>query len=86
MSGANSISLMSLLMASSLVLITLFFSYWQKLNLEKEVIISAIRAVIQLLAVGFLLDYIFGYQNPIFTALLMPVSYTHLTLPTVCSV
>ncbi|HEO6954948.1 TPA: ABC transporter permease, partial [Streptococcus agalactiae] len=45
MSGANSISLMSLLMASSLVLITLFFSYWQKLNLEKEVIISAIRAV-----------------------------------------
>ncbi|HFH7673672.1 TPA: iron export ABC transporter permease subunit FetB [Streptococcus agalactiae] len=71
MSGANSISLMSLLMASSLVLITLFFSYWQKLNLEKEVIISAIRAVIQLLAVGFLLDYIFGYQNPIFTALLM---------------
>lgn len=71
MSGADNISLTSLLIASSLVLITLFFSYWQKLKLEKEIVISAIRAVLQLLVVGFVLDYIFGYNNPIFTALLL---------------
>ncbi|MGT2686508.1 ABC transporter permease [Streptococcus porcinus] len=71
MSGADNISVTSLLLASSLVLITLFFSYWQKLKLEKEIIVGAIRAVIQLLIVGFVLDYIFGYKNPIFTALLL---------------
>lgn len=70
MSGADNISLTSLLIASSLVFITLFFSYWQKLKLEKEIIVSAIRAVLQLLLVGFVLDYVFGYNNPIFTALL----------------
>lgn len=71
MSGADNISVTSLLLASSLVLITLFFSYWQKLKLEKEIIVGAVRAVIQLLIVGFVLDYIFGYKNPIFTALLL---------------
>ncbi|EFR43816.1 ABC transporter permease [Streptococcus pseudoporcinus] len=71
MSGADNISVTSLLLASSLVLITLFFSYWQKLKLEKEIIVGAIRAVIQLLIVGFVLNYIFGYKNPIFTALLL---------------
>ncbi|MGT2932926.1 ABC transporter permease [Streptococcus catagoni] len=71
MNGANHISVMSLLLASSLVLITLFFSYWQKLKLEADILISAIRAVIQLLLVGFVLDYVFGYKNPIFTAFLL---------------
>ncbi|PZO94628.1 ABC transporter permease [Streptococcus halichoeri] len=71
MSGANSISVTSLLMASSLVLITLFFSYWQKLRLEKEILVGAVRAVVQLLLVGFVLNYVFGYENPIFTTLLL---------------
>ncbi|KYP20978.1 iron export ABC transporter permease subunit FetB [Streptococcus parauberis] len=71
MNGAASISVPSLLIASSLVIITLFFSYWQKLRLEKEIIVGAIRAVVQLLLVGFVLNYIFGYENPIFTALLL---------------
>lgn len=71
MSGAEQISVTSLVLASSLVFITLFFSYWQKLKLEKEILISAIRAVLQLLLVGFVLDYIFGYKNPLFTGLLL---------------
>ncbi|MGT2887125.1 iron export ABC transporter permease subunit FetB [Streptococcus didelphis] len=71
MTGANHISTLSLLLASSLVLITLFFSYWQKLGLEKEILISAIRAVIQLLLIGFVLDAIFGYHNPLFTGFLL---------------
>ena len=71
MNGSNAISITSLLISSSLVLVTLFFSYWQKLRLEKETIISVLRAVIQLVAVGYVLEYIFGLKNPVFTTLLI---------------
>lgn len=71
MNGSNAISITSLLISSSLVLVTLFFSYWQKLKLEKETVISVIRAVIQLVAVGYVLAYVFGFKNPLFTTLLL---------------
>lgn len=71
MNGMNNISITSLLISSSLVLVTLFFSYWQKLKLEKETIISVIRAVVQLVIVGYILEYIFGFKNPVFTTLLI---------------
>lgn len=70
MNGAN-ISITSLLIASSLVFVSLLFSYFQKLKLEKETIISVIRAIVQLIAVGYILEYIFGLHNPIFTTLLV---------------
>lgn len=73
MNGAQDMNLFSLLASSGLVLIALFFSYWQKLKLEKEIIIGAIRAVIQLTLVGFVLDYIFGYDSPLFITLLLLV-------------
>lgn len=61
----------SLLIAFSLVIVSMGFSYFQKLKLEKETLIGAIRAVIQLTLVGFVLDYVFGLKNPIFTTLLL---------------
>ena len=70
MNGAN-ISTTSLLIASSLILVTLIFSYWQKLQLGKETVISAIRAVVQLVILGYILEYIFGLENPVFTTLLL---------------
>ena len=70
MSGAK-ISTGSLLLASSLVLVSLAFSYFQKLKLEKETLISVIRAVIQLIVVGYVLEFIFGLDNPAFTTLLL---------------
>lgn len=66
-----SISISSLLIASLLIVISLIFSYSQKLNLEKETIIGVIRAVIQLSLVGYVLNYIFGLKSPIFTTLLL---------------
>lgn len=72
MNGAN-ISVSSLLIASSLVLVSLLFSYFQKLKLEKETMISVVRAIIQLVAVGYILEYIFGLKNPVFTTLLVLV-------------
>ncbi len=71
MNAMNNISVTSLLISSSLVLVTLFFSYWQKLKLEKETLISVIRAIIQLVIVGYILEYVFGYRNPVFTTLLI---------------
>jgi putative ABC transport system permease protein len=61
----------SLLLASSLVLVSLLFSYFQKLKLEKETLISVIRAVIQLFAVGYILQFIFGMHNAAVTTLIL---------------
>lgn len=71
MTGSNTITITSLLISSTLVLITLFFSYCQKLKLEKEILIGVVRAIIQLVIVGYILEYIFGFENPIFTTLLL---------------
>lgn len=71
MNGSNLMNTSSLLFSSSLVLVALLFSNFQKLKLEREIIISVIRAVVQLVLVGYLLNYIFGFKNPIFTTLLL---------------
>lgn len=70
MNTAN-ISDVSLLMASSLVLVSMLFSYFQKLRLEKETLVSVVRAVIQLFAVGYVLEFIFGLDSPAVTTLIV---------------
>ncbi|MDT8715966.1 iron export ABC transporter permease subunit FetB [Clostridium sp. 19966] len=69
--SSNLMNTSSLLISSSLVLVSLLFSYFQKLKLEKEIIISVVRAILQLIIVGYLLNYIFGFNNPIFTTILL---------------
>lgn len=71
MSGANNLSIYSLLIASSLVMISMLISYSQKLNLEKDTFISVLRAIIQLTVVGYVLNYIFGLKSPVFTTFLI---------------
>jgi len=61
----------SLLIASVLVIVSMGFSYFQKLKLEKETLIGVIRAIIQLTAVGYVLNFIFGLKNPLFTTMLV---------------
>ena len=65
------VSVLSLVIASSLVVVSLIFSYTQKLKLEKETIIGVVRAVVQLVAVGYVLEYVFGLDNPFFTTLVV---------------
>ncbi len=55
---------LSLVLASVLVFIPVLISNKEKLGLEKEIAISVIRAIIQLLIVGYLLDIIFGLNTP----------------------
>ena len=42
--------ILSLILASSLLLIPIYISYREHLELEKELIISIVRAIIQLLS------------------------------------
>jgi len=44
----------------------MIMSYRQELKLEKDIFISAIRATVQLLVIGFILSYIFSTESPIF--------------------
>ncbi|MTK11131.1 MAG: iron export ABC transporter permease subunit FetB [Clostridiaceae bacterium] len=68
---SNTMNISSLLVSSSLIIISLVFSRYQKLNLEKETIIGVVRAIVQLSIVGYILNFIFGLKNPIFTSLLL---------------
>ena len=71
MNTGTTVNISSLLIASSLVLVSLVFSYSQKLKLEKETIISVVRAIVQLIIVGYILNYIFGLKNPFFITFLL---------------
>ncbi|MGL5087448.1 MAG: ABC transporter permease [Clostridium sp.] len=61
----------SLVIASMLLIIPIFISYKEHIGLEKEIIVSTVRAILQLIVVGYVLDIIFGFQKPIFTILLV---------------
>lgn len=63
-----SVNAASLLFSLSLVLVALAIAYKEHLGLEKDIIYSIVRAVIQLIVVGFLLKYIFNV-NQIFLTL-----------------
>ena len=61
----------SLVIASALIIIPIFISYKEHLGLEKEIIVSVLRAIIQLIIVGYILNVIFGLEKPIFTVILV---------------
>jgi len=48
------------------VMVTMLISVWQKQGLEKEIAIGTIRAAVQLLAVGYVLQFIFETKHPLF--------------------
>ena len=56
MSQFQTISTTSLCLASVLVIISILMSYRQELKLEKDIFISAVRATVQLLIIGFILS------------------------------
>lgn len=53
----------ALAMSLILVLLSIVISAKQRLDLEREIVIGTIRAVIQLLGVGFILTYIFQLKD-----------------------
>ena len=62
------------------VLIPLVLSKTFKLGLEKDTLIAAVRSIIQLLAVGYVLQFVFDSKQMIYIVLmvlLMIVAATH---------
>ena len=67
MGSFNALSNESLLMATVLIAIAVIVSYQQRMRLEVEILHSALRAVVQLVVVGYVLHFIFGADHPLFT-------------------
>lgn len=75
-------SIISLFIASTLVIIPIFISYKEKLGLEKEIVVSILRAIVQLIIVGYILDVIFGLKNPICTLILILIMIVNASVNT----
>lgn len=63
MSGVINISLLELAAAAGFVAIAALISYLLRLKLEKEMLIATVRAFVQLMAVGYVLDRIFSLNK-----------------------
>lgn len=56
-------SMLSLSFTLLFIVITMFISMKKKLLLEKDIFIGTIRASIQLIAIGYILNYVFATEN-----------------------
>ncbi|STS88847.1 YbbM seven transmembrane helix protein [Klebsiella variicola] len=70
MNGHN-ITNESLALSMVLVLIAILVSYREKLALEKDIIWSICRAIVQLIIVGYVLKYIFNVNHAVLTLLMV---------------
>ena len=61
----------SLTFSILLVLVAIFISHKEKLSLEKDIIWSTCRAIIQLLIAGYILKYIFNVDHELLTIALV---------------
>lgn len=61
----------SLILSFSLVLIALAIAFKEDLGIEKEMLYAVIRMVIQLIIVGFVLEYIFQLESRLVTILII---------------
>lgn len=55
------------------VFITMFVSFWKRLGLERSIAIGSIRAAVQLLAIGYVLQYVFQTEHVAFIILIIAV-------------
>ncbi|QLA67457.1 iron export ABC transporter permease subunit FetB [Enterobacter pasteurii] len=69
--GEHNITNESLALSMVLVLVAIVVSYREKLGLEKDILWSIARAVIQLIIVGYVLKYIFNVNNAVLTLLMV---------------
>ncbi|MGO3837557.1 MAG: ABC transporter permease [Vagococcus sp.] len=71
MMGELNIPNLSLVLASSLVVIALLLDYKEKLGLGKDIFIAAIRSVVQLFIIGYVLSSIFKLDNMLLTMVMV---------------
>lgn len=68
---------LSLVFSFSLVLIAVAVSYKEKLGLNKDLIISVIRMVVQLVIAGYLLTYVFQWDSKLVTVVVILIMVTN---------
>lgn len=68
--------LLRVLLAAVFILIAIVVSRWQSADLERDLLIAAVRSFIQLIVIGYLLELIFAQNNPVFTILILLVMIT----------
>jgi len=61
----------SLLLSYGLVIAAILISYYNHLKIEREMVSSSIRATVQLIVVGFLLDAILNIEQPVYLLLIL---------------
>lgn len=67
------VSPFTLVLSFSLVLVGMFISYKEKLGTGREIIYSVLRAVIQLVIIGYVLTYLFKVNSAIVTFIMVLV-------------
>lgn len=61
----------SALLTLSLVAVAVAASFWQELDLERDIGIAVVRSFVQLTIIGYVIDFIFGLENLIYVILLL---------------
>lgn len=73
-------STMALLLTLIFVAFAILLSFWQRIGLEKDIIIGTIRAAVQLIIVGYVLQFIFQLKSWSLIILMLAIMITVATL------
>ena len=68
-------SITSLLLSLVFVIIPLILTAYLKLGLTKDILIATIRSIIQLIAVGYILTFVFEGDNAIYIILMILLAF-----------
>ncbi|SEB54210.1 iron export ABC transporter permease subunit FetB [Paenibacillus sp. GP183] len=66
-------SILALSLTLVFIMITMLVSLWQKLGLERDIAVGTVRSALQLLLVGYVLQFIFNSSHPLFILLILTV-------------
>lgn len=69
MTGAEPFGFTSLAAALALVAVALLLSWWQRLDVERDIGLACVRAFVQLMAVGYIIHLILQTDRPLYVAL-----------------
>lgn len=61
----------ALLFTLTFIVMTMAVSKWQKLGLERDIGIGTVRSALQLLAIGYVLQFVFHTRNPLLLTLII---------------
>ena len=71
MNESLEISNVSLVLSTALIILAVSVDFKEKIGLSKDIIIAALRAVIQLFVIGYVLAYIFQVDNAVLTLVMV---------------